>query len=231
MFPRGLQPEKRLVRPSIMKPVLIGIGAFFLTALVFAQPTAPEREVRGNRLTSKSDPAITIKVPREARYLGAERWNLYDIADCELHLFVEADDNKRVKALYWIQFEGYLPGNTHTYDYSKDDPVTWSGLPFYKRARFGPSNQAPRAGSDGERVRQMLERAGYSLPPDTMNVRLVHLLDEARRKELMFIYGEDLSASGHTSASLMDGDKPRAEWTAIEKELVARAMKRIQFKH
>jgi hypothetical protein len=40
----------------------------------------------------------------------------------------------------------------------------------------------------------MLERAGYELPPHMMNVRLVHLLDDTRRKELMFIYAEAADA-------------------------------------
>jgi hypothetical protein len=60
-----------------------------------------------------------IQVPRLAAYLGAERWDLYDVADCELHLFVEAYPDKTVKAMYWIQFEAYLPTNEHTYDYSR----------------------------------------------------------------------------------------------------------------
>jgi hypothetical protein len=60
-----------------------------------------------------------------------------------------------------------------------------------------------------------------------MNVRLVHLLDDGRRKELMFIYMEDLAPQGHTSEQLMDGDQPRPAWRDIEKGLVDRAVKRI----
>ncbi len=33
-------------------------------------------------------------------------------------------------------------------------------------------------------------------------VRLVHLLDEQRRKELMIIYGEDLAPTGFTAAGV-----------------------------
>jgi hypothetical protein len=211
-----------------MKRPLFGLGAVMFSILLLAHAAAPERRVTGNRLISNSDPAITIEVPASARYLGAERWDLYGVADCELHLFVEADEDKQVKALYWIQFEGYLPQNTHTYDYSDDEPVTFAGLPFYQRTHFGPTNNVPRAGGDGERVRQMLARAGYRLAPEAMNVRLVHLLDDTRRKELMIIYGEDLARSGYRSEQLKDGDKPRAEWTDVEKGLVERAMKRIR---
>ena len=212
-----------------MKRILHGLCAALL-AWSSPAPAAPppERVVNGNQLISRADPAVTIELPKSAKYLGAERWDLYDIADCELHLFVEADSHKVVKALYWIQFEGYLPSNTHAYDYSKDESVTFAGLPFWQRARFGPSNQVPRAGSDGERVRQMLERAGYKLPAHTMNLRLVHLLDETRRKELMFIYSEDLAARGYTSDQLMDGVSPRPAWDEVKKGLVERARERIR---
>jgi hypothetical protein len=211
-----------------MTRLTLGLCATLLSVLPIAEAAAPEREVRGNRLISRSDPAITIEVPAAAKYLGAERWDLYDIADCELHLFVEADDNKQVKRLYWIQFEGYLPTNTHSYNYSKDVPVTFAGLPFHQRTHVGPTNNTPRAGGDGERVRQMLARGGYRYAPEVMNVRLVHLLDDTRRKELMLIYGEDLAPTGYTTAKLKDGEQFRPEWKDVEKGLVERAMTRIK---
>ena len=211
-----------------MKRTLLGLSAAVFSCFLMAAAKAPEREVKGNRLISKSDPAITIEVPRSAVYLGAERWDLYDVADCELHLFVEASPDKTVKAMYWIQFEAYLPTNEHTYDYGKDEPVTFGGRPFWKSSNFGPTNNTPRAGGDGERTRQMLARAGYKLPAERMSVRLVHLLDESRRKELMIIYAEDLAPSGYTAAQLLDGKEPRPEWKAVEQGLVERAMKRIK---
>lgn len=204
------------------------IAALLLLRLQTAHAGPPEREVAGNKVISRSDPAVIIQMPDAARYLGAERWDLYGIADCELHLFVEADHHKQVKRLYWIQFEAYLPDNSHTYDYSGDEPVTFAGLPFRQRTHVGTTDNTPRAGSDGERVRQMLARAGYRLAPEVMNVRLVHLLDEARRKELMFIYGEDLAQSGKSVADLKDGDALRPEWKEVEKGLTDRAMTRIK---
>jgi hypothetical protein len=38
-----------------------------------------------------------------------------------------------------------------------------------------------------------------------MSVRLVHLLDEEKRKELMFIYSEDVASTGHTASELRSG--------------------------
>jgi hypothetical protein len=181
-----------------------------------------------HRVISRANPALTIEVPTSATYLGAERWDLYGIADCELHLFVEADAAKQVQRLYWIQFEGYLPSNTHRYDYSSDLPVTFAGLLFHQRTHVGTTNHTPRAGSDGERVRQMLARAGYTLAPQVMNVRLVHLLDDEKRRELMFIYGENLALSGHTIATLKQGDAFLPAWKEVEQGLVERAMQKIK---
>ena len=211
-----------------MKRTLLAISALVLSSFLMAAAKAPEREVKGNRLISKSDPAVTIQVPRSAVYLGAERWDLYDVADCELHLFVEAYPDKTLKAMYWIQFEAYLPTNEHTYDYSEDEPLTFGGRPFWKSSSFGPTNNTPRAGGDGERTRQMLARAGYKLPAERMSVRLLHLTDEFRRKELMIIYAEDLAPSGYTAAQLLDGKDPRPEWKAVEQGLLERATKRIK---
>ena len=65
------------------------------------------------------------------------------------------------------------------------------------------------------------------MPAGMMYVRLVHLLDEQKRKELMIIYGEDLSDTGYAAAELRGGGKAYARWPTIEEDLVARAKKKI----
>jgi hypothetical protein len=60
-----------------------------------------------------------------------------------------------------------------------------------------------------------------------MSVRLVHLLDEQKRKELMIIYSEDVAPTGLTAAELHEGGKAYDQWPAIEKNLVDRAEKTI----
>ena len=65
--------------------------------------------MKNNVLTSEHDPAIRIELPGSVQYVGADGWILLGIADCELHAFVEADKQKNVQHLYWVQFEGYLP--------------------------------------------------------------------------------------------------------------------------
>ena len=60
-----------------------------------------------------------------------------------------------------------------------------------------------------------------------MSVRLVHLLDEQKRKELMIIYSEDLTATGFSAAELQKGGKPYDRWPAIEEGLIERAEQKI----
>jgi len=65
------------------------------------------------------------------------------------------------------------------------------------------------------------------MPAGMMYVRLVHLLDRQKRKELMIIYGEDLAPTGFAAAELKKGGKGYDRWPAIEKSLVERAAKKI----
>ncbi len=184
-----------------------------------------------HQIISKRDPNIRIDVPRSARYLGADRWHLFGVADCEIHIFVEADRQKNVKRYYWIQFESYLPEYPdYFYEYKKGHNEQIAGLDFNLRARFGLSAETPKAGSDLEHALQLITARGYKLPADLMNVRFVHLTDASKRKELMVIYAEDMAPTGFSTAALIAGGKIRPEWSAIEAQLLARAKKKLGFR-
>jgi hypothetical protein len=187
---------------------------------------APERVVQGNTVTSASDPAVRITVPKSAQYVGADRWDLYDVADCEIHVFVEADAQKIIQRLYWIQFEAYLPTNTHSYKYPFTEKLTHGGLKFDVRARFGPTTEPPKPNSDLEHVLALITKSGYTAPPEMMNVRLVNMVDEANRKELMIIYAEDLAPTGATFAEL-SAESGKARWAYIQPYLIKRTLVKI----
>jgi hypothetical protein len=65
------------------------------------------------------------------------------------------------------------------------------------------------------------------MPAGMMYVRLVHLLDEQKRKELMIIYGEDPASTGLTAAELQLGGKAHDRWPMIDKGLIERAEKKV----
>lgn len=77
-------------------------------------------------------------------------------------------------------------------------------------------------------MEKLIRDKGYKMPDDMVYVRLVHLLDQAKRKELMIIYGEDLAPTGYTAADLKAGGKSHDRWSELENGLVARAKSSIR---
>ena len=192
------------------------------------QSAAPERKVTRSAVLSAQDPGVRVQLPESAQYVGADRWVLYGIADCELHAFVEADPQKNVQRLYWVQFEGYLPTKPdlhHRYDSPRHAAI--GGLDFYVDTWVRPDTAQTQKGSDREHIEALLRQKGYRMPAGMMYVRLVHLLDQQKRKELMIIYGEDLAPTGLSAADLSEGGKAFAKWPVIDKDLVERAKQKI----
>lgn len=201
-----------------------------LCAFLTAQSKSPERTVQANVITSQRDPTLRIKLPKSAQYVGADRWVLYGIADCELHAFVEADEDKNVQRLYWVQFEGYVPTRPELkHKYNSPRITTLGGMNFYVDTWVRPKNAAIQPGSDLEHINALIRAKGYKFPAGMMSVRLVHLLDEQKRKELMIIYSEDVAPTGFTAAELLPGGKAYGQWPAIEKGLIERAEKTLAF--
>jgi hypothetical protein len=190
----------------------------------------PVAVVQGHSVTNAQE-HLTVRVPKTATYVGSDRFDLYGIADAEIHLFVEADAKKRLTRLYWVQFEHYWPSKPDlTHDYTSDRREQHWGTTVWVRGGLGTTTEPARSGSDTEHVRAILKRAGYTQPSEIMDVRLVQLLDDPKgtghgRDELMLIYGEDLAPTGKTLAELTTDGKPNANWSPIEKALVERAVK------
>jgi hypothetical protein len=209
---------------------LIRHFAYFVCLTIFLtqQTIAPERKVKPNAVISARDPNVRVEFPRSVQYVGADRWNLYDIADCELHAFVDSDAQKNVQRLYWVQFEGYLPSKpalAHQYDSPRHTSI--GGLDFYVDTWVRSKDEQTQQGSDRQHIEELIRSKGFNTPVAMMYVRLVDLLDERKRKELMIIYGEDLRPTGLSAADLSKGGKAFDQWPAIEKGLLERAEKKI----
>ncbi len=188
-----------------------------------ADARAPERKVSGNVLQSARDPKVRLEFKPPIEYVGADRFVLYGVADCEIHLFVEAGAQKQVKRLYWVQFEAYLPEVKYRYDYESPVNVTMGGLNFVVHGWVNRSDAPSRPGSDSERVDDLLRAKGYKQPAEMMAQRLVHLPDAEKRKELMIIYAEDLAPTGYTVADLKESGPKADQWPAASKALLERA--------
>lgn len=219
------------MRPSAIMVLLALAGA--AAPAIAAEAAAPVATVKANRVVHAGE-KITVRVPRSATHVGSERFDLYGVADAEVHVFVEPGAGKRMGKLYWVQFESYLPSHPDlAYNYADgnrridlDGTATW--------LRSGPvsTGRPMRPGSDREHVMGILKRAGYAIPPEVMNVRLVQILDDPEgtgrgRRELMVIYSEDLARTGKTLAELTTNGEPNAAWAPIEKALIQRATKAV----
>ena len=205
------------------------ITALFLANCALQAGELSERKIQNNAIISERDPKVRIELPVGVRYAGASRWILYEIADCELHVFVEADDQQNVKRLYWIQFEGYLPSKPdlhHRYDSPRHTDL--GGMDFYVDTSIDSRDDKVTPGSDTEHLRGLIRAKGYKMPDGMISVRLVHLLDKAKRKELMIIYAEDVGSTGLTAADLKDGGKAQDQWPGIESELIERAKEKVK---
>ncbi|HZB44596.1 MAG TPA: hypothetical protein VE360_05110 [Pyrinomonadaceae bacterium] len=195
-----------------------------------APSASPEqlRAVKGQVLISPALPAAAVEFDKDFKYVGGHSFILYDVARAEQHFFVDADSDGRVKRFYWVQFEGYLPSNTHAYDYKQKVPKTVNigGLEFIADAYPRNIKTNPgRPDSDGARARAFLESKGYRMAGDDILMqRLVHLVDVARRNELMVIYIEDLGGMGLTAADFAEGGRAAARWPEISKGLLERAV-------
>jgi hypothetical protein len=215
-----------LFRPNVVAILLV--DAILVSVGMGAQVGAPERRVNGNVITSKQDPAARIELAGAEQYLGADRFVLLGIANCELHAWVAADAEKKVQRLYWVQFEGYLPTKPemhHTYDSPRRAGI--GGLDFYVDTWVRGKNDAIEPGSDREHIEKLIRSTGYGMPEGMMYVRFVHLLDAAKRKELMIIYGEDLAPTGLTAPDLQEGGAAHGQWRKIDRGLIERAEKNL----
>lgn len=186
------------------------------------------RTVKGQELISPSWPKVQLKFDAAFKYIGTTDFILYNVARAEQHFFVDADQHKRIRRLYWIQFEGYLPDNTHSYNYRSPKKVNLGGLEFFADSYARQIGTGGRPDSDGAKAQAFLASQGYQLASDQVLMqRLVHLVDEAKRSELMMIYMEDLSPLKLAAADLAPNGKAAAQWEEIAKGLLERATKGV----
>lgn len=211
------------------------LASFILAAAVSAADTAPgmilvpERPVQGQSLVSAHDPTVRMDLPASAIYVGAYRWIITEYADdVELHAFVDADKAKHVQRLYWLQFEAYLPSHPelhHSYDSKRH--TTLGGMDFLVDTWVEKVSSGDNPDSDSAHLKALLAAKGYALAPSMMSVRFVHLMDGGR-KELMYIYSEPVP-DGYTAGELDSGGVDAELWPFIEKALIERAEKSVQF--
>jgi len=209
----------------VLAVAILAVIAFFLHRKINpgSRTTSPvftnlSRTISGNQLNSSRDPTRVLRFDPSYQYVGGQKFVLYGVANAEQHFFVEASPDKRIRSLYWVQFEEYLPENSYRYDYSESpERMKINDLDFYLDTEAYHSDPRKRKkGSDGSLARQFVQSKGFIYPDDFFYARMVHLTDASRRKELMIIFIEDLSPAGFHAADLMKGGTAADRWPEIK---------------
>lgn len=212
-----------------MKRILLTVIALAVLSPVdaYSQAGGQQRRVKGRTLISNSLPPIKIRFAKDFKYVGRQSFILYGSAQVEQFFFVAADHN-RIKRMFMVQFEGYLPSNTHTYNYQISQTVKLGGLDFmYDTSVVNvPAFRKQYPDSDAGRAAAFLEGKGYHLEgEDIIYQRFVRLVDEARRNELLIIYYENLSGTGLTAADLSENGRAAGQRDKLFQEVQERALK------
>jgi len=187
------------------------LGMLLSSTLV--SQAAPLREVKGDTLISTADPAASFVLDKAFQYAGGQSIDILEVAAAEQHFFIDAAPDRSIRRFYWIQFEHYYPNNTDTYDYSgiEQEPVGIGRLAFMGDVRVSPHYfDDDRPGSDARAATDFLRAHGFKLDGTFVTLRLFHLPDATRRRELMIIYGEILP-SGASEGSVTSGITARAQ--------------------
>lgn len=233
MFRKNARAHSRRSRWAYMWAVVAAVTTIGCLPVSYAGQPLPF--VSHNTVISHRDPAVQITVPPSAHYVGTDRFVLSDPSlgkfdDCELFSFVDADSARRIRKFYWIQFEAYLPSQPHLHHrYDSPRHVVIGGLDFYVDTWVSASTTAPTPGSDEAHFYSLLAEHGYPRG-DFMSVRLVHLTDPTKRKEVMIIYSESLARTGYTASQLQHGGAEYARWPSIANSVIRRAERSVTIK-
>lgn len=189
--------------------------------------TNQARWVRGRVLTSDSLSLIRIKFGKNFKFKGSQKFTLYDRAEAEQFYFVDADNQKRIKRMFIVQFEGFLANNNQTYDYSATKTLSIGGQDYIVNASFTPNVAAiikKNSETDAAQAASFLESKNFRIGADVLFQRFIRVVDEAKRNEFILIYIEDLSGTGFSAADLSKGGRAENQKDKLFQELQNRAL-------
>src|SRR6267143_5775936 len=210
-----MKSEESMARKTFLIAAVL-VSSLLLSSIAYAQSdvNSQTRRVKGQILTSASLPPIRIRVGKAFKYVGSQQFILYDRAQVEQHFFVDADTQKHIKRMYMVQFEGYLPNISGSYNYPVTKTVSLAGQSYIVDAEVIPNVPAAikqDAQSDVARAASFLEGKGYLIGKGIAFQRFVRMVDEAKRSEFILLYVEDLVGAGFDAA---DREKAIQDFTS-----------------
>ncbi|MGI9054343.1 MAG: hypothetical protein ACR2F2_00940 [Pyrinomonadaceae bacterium] len=151
-----------------------------------------KREVKNRILISEDAPKIRLKFDKKFKFAGSQKFVLYERAEAEQFFFIEAE-NKKIKRLYMLQFENFLPGIEGAYNYNEPQSVKIGGLDFFANAEPIPNVEAALKAvpdSDIAKAAEFLKSKGFTLMNSLLYQRFVRVVSDDKRREFMMLYIE-----------------------------------------
>jgi len=173
--------------------IFFAFGLFVFTVTAQQNTVKSEREAKGRVFVSKSTPEIRLKFGKKFKFAGSQEFVLYDRANAAQYFFVEAED-KKIKRLFMLQFEGFLPGIEGKYDYDEPNSATVGGIKYFSNSENIPDVEAALKAvpdSDIAKAAKFLKDKGFILMNSIKYQRFVRVLGEAKRNEFIMLYVED----------------------------------------
>lgn len=144
-------------------------------------------------MISTDTPKIRLKFDKKFKFAGSHEFILYDRANAEQYFFVEAKD-KKIKRMFMLQFEGFLPTIDAKYEYNEPKTIEFGGLKYFSNAEFVPNvEMALKAVPDSDiaRAAKFLQDKGFVLMKSLVFQRFVRIVNETKTKEFIMLYIED----------------------------------------
>lgn len=195
-------------------------------ALLGTSQTTPDYTLRANKLVRKSGSGYEVSVAPSLKYIGVKRFHIREAADAEQHIFATADSAGRVQRLVWVQFEQQLPGQNWQYDYPSPKRIKLGDVAFIADWHAFRSYAGQPPGVDHAKMDDLLAEHKLRFDGPVIAIRMVHLPDKERRRELMIIYVESLPKP--EEAKFEGFDEDAAKWPKELAKLKADAIKYVQ---
>jgi hypothetical protein len=212
----------------------------------FYADDSPLRYIKDGVFISTANPELSIRVDKRFLYIGNTELILKKIAHCDRHYWIDSAEDKTVRAMVALQFEGFLDGVNEKYRFSvpgEEDEIAGGNYRFSpKLVRIGSNdyvhntwafNHATDAqqnpGAESERTIKFLSEKGYKLDNELIMSRFVRAVGKESRKEFIIFYMEPVRTHGHSLADFPDGGPASPVYDRLSALITERSMSAITF--
>jgi hypothetical protein len=192
--------------------------------------TSTRRYVEDQIFISTDKPALRLKVDPALRYVGNVEFDLKGIAQVDRHVWVEAGDDRLIRRMLILQFEGFLDNNPHTYTYRLINPIRLGGeLYGHNNYAFSvAANIAEAPEAETAHTLRLLTIKGYQLLDEQMTSRFARIIDLERRNELIIFYHQNIRDTGLTLAQISTDGEISSQYADVKSALTRRSLESFE---